>query len=208
MGESFDVCIVYPGLSPNGNKQCYAVVKLTSDDLQRDDWYNGCICTEAAYNKEASKDEHTEKVNKMVKDYWMPRWKHTVFYLRRRMADDFDKFGDVKHHEPLIDDARAAGAGAGNASGAADDGTIIEVPMPVFAGCTGKIIGTQGAKIKEIKAATHVAEINMPAKVEGPDRPRGRAFVDVGLKGTLTQINAAKVMIQEVMDEWVSFSFV
>jgi hypothetical protein len=78
--------------------------------------------------------------------------------------------------------------------------------MQVFSGATGKIIGPKGSKIQEIKAASVVTDIKMPAKNEDGSRPKARELVIITITGKPRAIAKAKKLIQEVVDEWVRFS--
>jgi len=77
--------------------------------------------------------------------------------------------------------------------------------MQVFSGSTGKIIGPKGSKIQEIKAASAVTDIKMPAKNEDGSRPKARELVTITIIGKPRAIAKAKKLIQEVVDEWVHF---
>ncbi|KAE9381198.1 hypothetical protein N431DRAFT_424789 [Stipitochalara longipes BDJ] len=79
-----------------------------------------------------------------------------------------------------------------------------EVQMEVFAGSTGKIIGPKGAKIQEIRAASRVTDIKMPAKSEDGPRPKARDLVTITLIGKGRAVNAARDLIQAVVDEWAN----
>jgi hypothetical protein len=204
-GVSYDVCVIYPVREEGGFKECIAIVKFSEDDLSAEGCLNAVVCSDAAWTEAAQKDKFTSIVDKLDCNYWAPRWKYVVKSLCNRMAHDFDKYGIEIHQEVVADMARGTDVGA--AAGTYDNGEVIEEVMQIFSGATGKIIGPKGAKIYEIKDATHVEDIKMPAKNEDGTRPRARELVDITIKGTQTQINAAKAMIQTVNDEWVSFSF-
>lgn len=209
-GVSYDVCVVYPKRQGDDYKQCIALVKKSSDDLLANGALDSIICSDAAWTSEAIKDSATQIVDALDCNYWAPRWKYVVKYLRDRMANDFDKHGIEIRPQVPSDIARGtymhSAGGAGDA-GAPDNGDIVDDVVQIYFGATGKVIGPKGSKLFEIKDATGVQDINMPAKVEGGERPRARELVEVGLKGTRTQINAAIAMIKAVVDEWVSHSF-
>ena len=75
----------------------------------------------------------------------------------------------------------------------------------MFAGSTGKIIGVKGAKIQEIRTASRVTDIKMPAKNEDGPRPKARELVTLALIGKGRAIKTARELIQAVVDEWVCF---
>lgn len=75
--------------------------------------------------------------------------------------------------------------------------------MEVFQGATGKIIGTRGAKIQEIKKTSGVTDIKMPAKNEDGPRPKARELVNITIIGKGRAIATARTLIQAVVDEWV-----
>jgi hypothetical protein len=75
--------------------------------------------------------------------------------------------------------------------------------MEVFYGATGKIIGTRGAKIQEIRKASGVTDIKMPAKSEDGPRPKARELVSITIIGKGRAIANAKTLIQALVDEWV-----
>lgn len=199
--------MIYPDRPEGGFKECIAVAKITLNDLQADDSLDAVVCSDAAWTEEARKDKFTLVVDKLTCNYWAPRWKYVVKYLCERMAHDFDKHGNEIRQEVPSDIARGTDMSNGTGAGVIDNGDIIEEIIQVFSGATGKIIGPKGSKIFEIKDATHVTDIKMPAKSEDGPRPRARELVDVTIIGTQTQVKAAKAMIKEVVDEWVSRHF-
>jgi hypothetical protein len=75
--------------------------------------------------------------------------------------------------------------------------------MEVFFGATGKIIGTKGAKIQEIKKTSGVTDIKMPAKSEDGPRPKARELVNITIIGKGRAIATTRTLIQAVVDEWV-----
>lgn len=208
MSVSYDVCVIYPKRQGEEYKECIALVKRTSDDLLGEGALDAVVCSDAAWTPEAIKDSITIVIDGLDCNYWCPRWKYLVKYLRDRMAHDYDKHGNEIHPQVPSDIPRGTSMHVGGGAAAVyDNGEIIEDVTQICSGATGKVIGPKGSKLFEIKDATGVKDIIMPTKVEGGERPRARDPVDVSLKGTRTQINAAIAMIQAVNDEWVSRSF-
>ncbi|KAE8446440.1 hypothetical protein EG329_012045 [Mollisiaceae sp. DMI_Dod_QoI] len=200
-GVSLDVCVYFP-TPPEGHlKECVALVKYTSANLE-DEGLEGTVHAGAIWSADAQKDRQSLIVDKLTRNYWVPRWKYVVKYLDDRMWEDFDKFGNEVKYEVESEIPR----GTDITYGATKNGSLEEVEdiMMVFSGATGKIIGPKGSKIHEIKDATHVVEIQMPPKNEDGSRPRARELVGVTLKGTQDNINKAKAMIQDVVDEWAN----
>jgi predicted RNA-binding protein YlqC (UPF0109 family) len=78
-----------------------------------------------------------------------------------------------------------------------------EEQMEVYCGSTGKIIGPKGAKIQEIRKASGVTDIKMPAKNEDGPRPKARDLVHLTIIGKGRAIKTARDLIQAVVDEWV-----
>jgi hypothetical protein len=79
----------------------------------------------------------------------------------------------------------------------------------VFSGSTGKIFGPRGAQIAAIRNASRCKDIQLPPPrtTDQPRRPNPRAEVALVLVGTARQISKAKILIQQVVDEWVCLSF-
>jgi hypothetical protein len=75
--------------------------------------------------------------------------------------------------------------------------------MSVYSGSTGKIIGSKGAKIQEIRKASNVKDIKMPAKNEDGTRPKARELVEITIIGKPRAIAKARELIQEVVNKWV-----
>ena len=202
-GTELDVCAYFPP-RPEGNfKECLAVVKLTSATVEDENNFLGRIVTDAAWSEDAQKDEFTTTVDKLIRNYWAPRWKYIAKYLRARMASDFEKDGTEIEHPLEPEVARGAEASKGSVvlTGSLEE---VEDSMEVFAGSAGKIIGPKGSKIFEIKDATKLVDIKIPPKNDEGPRPKARDKVSVVLQGTQDNINKAKVMIQAIVDEWVS----
>ncbi|CZR62998.1 uncharacterized protein PAC_12895 [Phialocephala subalpina] len=209
-GVELDVCVWFPKKFETTDwKQVHAVVKYASDQLEDDDAYERVIGADVAWTPEGRNDPFTMKHDSMSRSYWAPRWKYLCRYLTDRMWNDFEKDGTVieREHEPENVGRGGGGNGAAatsNGGGAAeyDDGSEQEEVMEVFSGITGRIIGPGGSKIKEIKAETSIANIDLPKREDGAPRPRPREMVNITLKGTRTAINKVKVIIKEISDEW------
>jgi hypothetical protein len=100
--------------------------------------------------------------------------------------------------EPVVEDE----------AGASESQEEREEQMSIYVGSTGKIIGPKGAKITEIKKASNVKDIKMPAKNDdGAPRPKARELVKVTIIGKPRAIAKAREMIQEVVDKWVRTCF-
>jgi hypothetical protein len=213
MDSSLDVCVYFPPREEGGFKQCIALVKLTSDNLDTSE--SAVIDGDAAWTAEAKADKFTLKNDKIKANYWVPRWKvcfppsrylfkanivyqNVVNILRTMMYEGYERNG-VKKPEPEVvpggDDEPDAGP-----DNSPEDG---EEKFTVFAGCSGKIIGPKGAKIQELKRLSGVKDIKMPAKDEDAPRPRARDPAEITLIGKVRAIAKAKVLIQEIVDEWV-----
>lgn len=76
-------------------------------------------------------------------------------------------------------------------------------PYDIPSGCTGAIVGKGGATINGLKSQSGVEDIKMPEKVE--PRPKAREPVTLTIIGRKSAAEKAKVLIQAIVDEWVSF---
>lgn len=224
-GQDLDVCTFFaPGRDSKGYKEAFLLVKYTSDDLSDD---TECVVTSATWCKEAQADKFSKKHEELSKHYWTPRWKvrtftmsnslrprvlaaprsrtnyyqYVVNILRNEMAHRYEKNGTYIPEPKSELDSDEEGAQVSSSS------EIIEEPMEVFAGCTGKLIGPKGSKINELKKASGCKDIKMPEKDESADRPKARSPVSITLIGTARQIAKARKLVQEVVDEWVCLSF-
>jgi hypothetical protein len=74
-GTELDVCVFWPPPVEGDYKSCIGMVKLTSDDLSDERGEVGTISTDAAWNADSKGDSFTMKNDKLVKNYWAPRWK-------------------------------------------------------------------------------------------------------------------------------------
>jgi hypothetical protein len=197
-GTSFDVCVYWPPREDD-LKPCIAMVKLTSDDAAEAYENNlaGVISATAdtRWSSDANDDSFTSTVEKLSKNYWAPRWKYVVKYLRERMYDDFYKNGTPKP-EPEPEPVKVSIA-------ISDSGEIIDEVYEVFAGAKGSIIGPKGAKINEIRAGSGVKDVKIPPKEESSGL-RARDLLGITIIGTKTSIEKAKVLIDEVVSGWVS----
>ncbi len=209
------------------------MVKVVEDDLSSEE--SAPIYIDAMFNADAKADSFTEKNATLTKNYWAPRWKvcSSAYFLS--YATSFLRCGNLsqlsstkfpgtkliyfqyvvnllrdtayKHYdqngvynpppEPEVDAPSDVDTGSQEET---------EEEMQVFSGATGKIIGPKGSKIQEIKAASVVTDIKMPAKNEDGSRPKARELVIITITGKPRAIAKAKKLIQEVVDEWVRFS--
>jgi len=114
---------------------------------------------------------------------------------------DFDRNGREIYREPEPAAEETQVAAPGGKSGSGGD---IEEELMVFSGCKGKIIGSQGSVIKEIRASTGVTDIVLPPRPEdGEPRQRARDLVSITLKGSHAAVEMAKQKIMDIQDAWV-----
>jgi hypothetical protein len=74
-GVDLDVCVYWPPREDGEFKACFAMVKFASDDLSAEYGENGVVSTDAAWNADAKADKFTLKNDKLMSNYWAPRWK-------------------------------------------------------------------------------------------------------------------------------------
>ena len=74
-GVELDVCVYWPPRAKGDYKSCVAMVKFTSEDPSAENAVNGRIETDAAWNADVKTDAFTLKNDKLLGNYWAPRWK-------------------------------------------------------------------------------------------------------------------------------------
>lgn len=179
-GIEIDICVYWPGeVDDKGRQQAVAMAKLKDQVITDDTKLGGAVTFNAGRTSDAKADKFNKKALELTKFYWAPRWKYVATYLRARMGEDFDKHG-VEIERPVeVSEDEAAGDDDDNSK------EEIEEQFDIFFGCTGAIIGPKGSKIKEIRDASGVKDIQMPPKDEsGGERPRARDLTQITLKGT------------------------
>jgi hypothetical protein len=95
-GVELDVCVYWPQPVEGEYKACVAMVKLTSDDLSDECGEVGTISSDAAWNADSKKDSFTLKNDKLVKNYWAPRWKVRIVSL------PYPSVSSIASHSPSI----------------------------------------------------------------------------------------------------------
>lgn len=118
------------------------------------------------------------------------------------------QISDARHMIQGIADAWANAQGTRGAPGGGkrnenDTGSdYVEEEMEVFSGANGKIIGTRGASINEIREISGCV-VDMPPKNNNTQR-EAHELVVITLKGTVQQIAEARRLIQEIVDNWAN----
>lgn len=140
-GANLAVCVYFPPVVAGQKKECFATIKLANTDIGEGGNENGAVSTYKTLRSELVDD-----VISPANRHWVPRWTYVVKSLRARALHDFYKDGAEMERPEEEFDGR-------DENGAVDRGsqeTVEDVYM-VFAGAVGQIIGSKGAKIKEIK---------------------------------------------------------